>query len=174
LICEKPDIVETVGRLADLKRKRGYYWTLCPLPGHAEKTPSFKIDPERQSFHCFGCGTHGDVITFTQKYKGISFKEALIYLGIEGGKIYQPDKRALKKKELIHTFKEWCHDYFLYLCDLLIGLDRVKRKIKTEIEIEAFAAYYHRESLWNHHIEILSGNNDRAKFVLYVEVVHGN
>ena len=51
------------------------YKALCPF--HVEKTPSFKVDPERQSFHCFGCGARGDVFSFMQKIENIDFRAAL-------------------------------------------------------------------------------------------------
>ncbi len=75
----KPDI-ETILRNEgiELKLKGKSLWGLCPF--HSERTPSFKVDLERQSFYCFGCGSGGDVIAFIQKYKGLSFKESLRYL----------------------------------------------------------------------------------------------
>ncbi len=173
-MTNKPDIIEIVGLYADMKKAGRYYWTLCPLPGHAEKSPSFKVDRERQSFHCFGCGRSGDVINFIQEYKGLSFKEALAYLGIAAGKPLKPDKRDLLRRDLIATFRRWEREYCNRLCDLLRNLDGVKLRIKTEIEVEAFALYYHRESLWTYHLEILLSKDDDEKLVLYKELVYGN
>lgn len=49
----------------------------CPFPDHEDKTPSFNITPEKQLFHCFGCGKTGDVIRFVEQYKNCKFREAL-------------------------------------------------------------------------------------------------
>ena len=56
---------------------------LCPF--HAEKTPSFYVFPDGH-YHCFGCHAHGDTISFIQKLHGLTFPEALKYLGIEQGR----------------------------------------------------------------------------------------
>ena len=65
---------------------------MCPF--HSERTPSFSIDPNRQTFYCFGCQDRGDVITYIQRRDSCSFKQALAVLGIKG------DKPALLKFEL--------------------------------------------------------------------------
>jgi len=61
-IREQADIVEVVSDYVTLKKKGRYYFGLCPF--HQEKTPSFSVDPDRQIFHCFGCGAGGNAISF--------------------------------------------------------------------------------------------------------------
>lgn len=61
-IKARTSIVDVVGRYADLKKRKGLYWSQCPL--HTDRTPSFKVDPVRQNFRCFGCGANGDVFDF--------------------------------------------------------------------------------------------------------------
>lgn len=68
------DIVTVVMEHVHLVRKGKRLWGLCPF--HSEKTPSFCVDPERQTYKCFGCGKGGDVITFLMDRKGVSFSEA--------------------------------------------------------------------------------------------------
>lgn len=84
-IKSKVDIVDFVNSYLSLSKRGKNYTALCPF--HAEDTPSFYIFPETQTFHCFGCGAHGDVITFLEKYEQISFLDALkkiaTYAGIE-------------------------------------------------------------------------------------------
>jgi DNA primase len=63
---------------------------LCPF--HAEKTPSFMVNPERQTFHCFGCGEGGDVLSFVTKYYNLTFPEALKELATRY-QITLPEKR---------------------------------------------------------------------------------
>lgn len=68
-------IADVVGHRLRLTRAGRTFEALCPF--HAEKTPSFKVDTKKQTFHCFGCGAHGDAIDFVMKYDGVSFREAV-------------------------------------------------------------------------------------------------
>ena len=58
-----------------MKQRGRDFWCCCPL--HQEKTPSFKIDPSTQLWHCFGCGEGGDVFSFIMKTEDLSFPEAV-------------------------------------------------------------------------------------------------
>lgn len=78
-IKKRIDIVEFINQYLELKRMGINYSSRCPF--HNEKSPSFMVSPERQSFKCFGCGEGGDVITFYQKMEGLSFPEAIRMLG---------------------------------------------------------------------------------------------
>jgi len=78
-IKKRINIVEFIGQYLQMKKVGINYSALCPF--HKEKTPSFMVSPERQSFKCFGCSEHGDVITFFQKMEGLEFPEALRVLG---------------------------------------------------------------------------------------------
>ena len=77
------DIVDVVGRYVGLKHAGRDYKGLCPF--HKEKTPSFHVSPDKQVYHCFGCGAGGDVFTFLMRYLGMSFPEALEELASEAG-----------------------------------------------------------------------------------------
>ena len=68
-LTRRTDIVELVGGYVQLKRKGRLYGGLCPF--HSEKTPSFYVYPDTQSFYCFGCGAGGDAVTFTKKINSI-------------------------------------------------------------------------------------------------------
>ena len=63
------DIVDIVGRYTDLKKRGGELWCCCPL--HGEKTPSFKVNEARQTFHCFGCHAKGDVFDFVKEVERV-------------------------------------------------------------------------------------------------------
>lgn len=78
-IKKRIDIVEFIGQYLQLKKAGINYCALCPF--HSEKTGSFMVSPERQTFKCFGCGEGGDVFTFVQKMEGLSFPETLKLLG---------------------------------------------------------------------------------------------
>ena len=74
-VREASDIVAVVGEHAPVKQRGRDFWCCCPL--HHEKTPSFKIDPALQLWHCFGCGEGGDVFAFVMKVEDLTFPEAV-------------------------------------------------------------------------------------------------
>ncbi|HXS68873.1 MAG TPA: DNA primase [Candidatus Polarisedimenticolia bacterium] len=69
------DIVDVIGAYIPLKRAGANFVGLCPF--HKEKTPSFNVSPQKQHFHCFGCGKGGDVFGFVMEYESIDFMEAV-------------------------------------------------------------------------------------------------
>lgn len=82
-LTRRTDIVELVGNYVQLKRKGRLYGGLCPF--HSEKTPSFYVYPDTQSFYCFGCGAGGDAVTFTKKINSIDYVEAVKLLAQRAG-----------------------------------------------------------------------------------------
>lgn len=74
-IKDSADIVELLGRYVQLRRA-GNSWKAC-CPFHSEKTPSFHVNPARQSFHCFGCGVGGDAIKFIMMFENLDYPTAL-------------------------------------------------------------------------------------------------
>ena len=77
------DIVEIIGAYVPLKRAGASFVALCPF--HREKTPSFHVNPSRQSFHCFGCQKGGDVFRFLQDYESLTYVEAIRRLADRAG-----------------------------------------------------------------------------------------
>ena len=96
-IKSQVDIVDIIGKFVDLKKQGSGYKGNCPF--HDEKTSSFNVNPESQSFKCFGCEEGGDVIDFIQKHKDLDFKAAVEYLGgdIEPGQKPKSRKKQTKK-----------------------------------------------------------------------------
>src|SRR5215471_2341607 len=84
------DIVELVGQVVNLKRAGQHWKGLCPF--HAEKTPSFTVNPKRGIFHCFGCGAGGDAFGFIMRHDRLGFPEAVRALGERVG-VELPTKR---------------------------------------------------------------------------------
>ncbi len=82
-VREAIDIVELIGSTLDLRKAGKNYKALCPF--HQEKTPSFYVFPETQSFYCFGCGASGDAITFVMRTEQLGFREALERLAERAG-----------------------------------------------------------------------------------------
>ncbi len=74
-LLSRVDVVEVVGRHVELKKAGINHKGLCPF--HGEKSPSFIVSPSRQTYHCFGCGVHGDAIRFLTEYSGLSFMDAV-------------------------------------------------------------------------------------------------
>ena len=74
-VREANDLVALMGERSPLKQKGRDFWVCCPF--HNEKTPSCKIDPVRQTFHCFGCGESGDVFSYVMKMEDLTFPEAV-------------------------------------------------------------------------------------------------
>ncbi len=88
-------IHEIMGQYVTLKRTGRDYVCLCPF--HNEKTPSCHVHPDREFFHCFGCGAGGDVITFTMKYNNLDYWEAVKLLAERSG-IPLPEDRGYTKR----------------------------------------------------------------------------
>jgi DNA primase len=114
------DIVDYIQKYVPLKRAGRTYKACCPW--HQEKTPSFSVDPDRQSFRCFGaCATGGDVIGFAMRHHGWSFSEALRELGkIAGVEVEkqtpeqrQNSERLDKLRGLMHTAADTYHNSLL-------------------------------------------------------------
>jgi DNA primase len=95
-IQDRSDIVEVIQRAVPLKRAgRGFS---APCPFHSEKTPSFTVSPDKQIFHCFGCGAGGNVFTFVMKYDKLTFPEAVRQLAQSAG-VLLPEDEEFRKKE---------------------------------------------------------------------------
>ena len=82
-IRNRNDIVDVISQYVILKRSGRNFFGLCPF--HKEKSPSFSVSPDKQIFHCFGCGVGGNVIHFTSKIENLSFRETLEMLAERSG-----------------------------------------------------------------------------------------
>lgn len=82
-LLSRIDIRDLVERRLSLRKSGRSYLGLCPF--HHEKTPSFTVNPERQTYHCFGCGVHGTAISFLMELDRLSFPEAIEELAHQAG-----------------------------------------------------------------------------------------
>src|SRR4051794_41910315 len=74
-ILRRTDLVQLVGRRVKLVRKGRVMWGCCPF--HKEKTPSFKVENERRTYHCFGCRAGGDAFKWLTEIEGLTFPEGV-------------------------------------------------------------------------------------------------
>lgn len=105
------DIVQLVGESVQLKKAGRNFKGLCPF--HNEKTPSFMVSPERQAYHCFGCGEGGDIFEFVMKREHTDFPEALRMLARRAGvELKDRGTGDSKKKSRLFEANEQAAKYF--------------------------------------------------------------
>lgn len=102
-IRQETDIVDLVGSYVPLKKVGRNYRGLCPF--HAERSPSFYVSPERQSYHCFGCGAGGTAITFVMAYEKLEFPEAVKFLAKRLG-ITVEEERGDENRQTLYDICE--------------------------------------------------------------------
>ena len=115
-IKAKLPVTDIVGETVALKRAGTIHKGLCPF--HAEKTPSFIVTPERETWHCFGCGEHGDIFTFVMRRDGLDFREALARLAERAGvelsaRSAGEDRRRRRLREALEAAIAWYREVLL-------------------------------------------------------------
>jgi len=115
-IKSKLPVIDVVGETVSLKRAGTVHKGLCPF--HAEKTPSFIVTPDRETWHCFGCGEHGDIFTFVMRRDGLDFREALTHLAERAGvelseHSAREDRLRRRLREALETAIAWYREVFL-------------------------------------------------------------
>jgi DNA primase len=112
-LLHRVDIVDVIERYVPLKKGGTNYLACCPF--HSEKTPSFTVSPTKQFYHCFGCGAHGNAISFLMEYQGLGYIEALKDLAESVGmKLPEFEPRAAKSEagpDLYDIMQRAC-DYY--------------------------------------------------------------
>ena len=99
-IAAANDIVEVIGSYFPLKRAGANFKALCPF--HQEKTPSFHVNSQRQTFHCFGCGVGGSVFRFVMEYEHIDFPASVHKLAARAGMAVVEERGASASEDLQH------------------------------------------------------------------------
>lgn len=148
-IKSRIDIVDLVGETVKLRRAGKNYSGLCPF--HNEKTPSFIVSPDRQTWHCFGqCGEGGDIFKFVMKKEGWDFKEALRYLAERAGvklEAYRAEKPEEKEAHArLRTLLDEAVIFYRYHLSNPAGkfaLDYIhEKRLLTDATIETFGLGY--------------------------------
>lgn len=141
-VKSKVDIVEIIGERVVLKKAGRHFKGLCPF--HSEKSPSFIVSAERQSFKCFGCQEGGDVISFLQKYDGYSFYEALETLAKRVGitlESYRPTSQDAYRKRLLEIMS-LASEYYHFLLTKHKSGEEAREYLKSRgIGSEAIAQF---------------------------------
>ena len=112
-LLHRVDIVDVIERYVPLKKGGANYQACCPF--HTEKTPSFTVSPTKQFYHCFGCGAHGNAISFLMEYQGLGYVDAVKDLAESVGMKMPEFEPRTKKPEsgpdLYEIMKHAC-DYY--------------------------------------------------------------
>lgn len=147
-IKNRNDILDVVSQYVTLKRSGRNYMGLCPF--HREDTPSFSVSPDRQIFHCFGCGVGGNSITFISKIENLSFKETIEFLADRAGivlptssNIEDTEKQNLKRK--IYEINELAANFFhenLYKPTSKLAQEYVKKRKLDNKTLKTFLIGY--------------------------------
>ena len=142
------DIVDVISQYVTLKRSGRNFFGLCPF--HKEKSPSFAVSPDKQIFHCFGCGAGGNVIHFVSKIEGLNFKDTLEILANRANITlptldnYEDDKTAkLKSKvyEINQIAAEFYHEN-LYQPTSKVAQEYIKKRKLDNRTLKAFLIGY--------------------------------
>ena len=143
-VRQSNDIVDVISQYVHLKRSGRNYFGLCPF--HNEKSPSFSVSPDKQIFHCFGCGVGGNVITFVSQIEGLNFVETVQMLA-ERANIQLPtlqnngDTQREILKEKVYKVNEFTAEYYhqnLYKPQAKMAQEYVKKRQLTNETLKSF------------------------------------
>ncbi len=133
------DIVDVIGSYIELRKAGSGYKGLCPF--HDEKSPSFSVSAQKQFFHCFGCQSSGDSITFVMEYEKLSYPEAIEKLASEYNFTlrYTEQQNIKKRSNLLDKLQEF---YAQELNQRADALEYLKERGVYESSIESFNIGY--------------------------------
>ncbi|MBI4357962.1 MAG: DNA primase [Candidatus Omnitrophica bacterium] len=155
------DIVEVISAYVPLRRAGRSFKATCPF--HQEKTPSFMVNPDKQIFHCFGCGVGGDVFSFLMKYERMTFPEALkrlaerVHVPVPEFKHSSPEERS-QTERLYQVYSAANEFYRRNLKDLELGKPArayLAKRSFGESEMDIFHLGFAIPE-WSHLYEFLS------------------
>lgn len=142
------DIVDVISGYINLKRSGRNFFGLCPF--HKEKSPSFAVSPDKQIFHCFGCGVGGNVIHFVSKIENLSFRESLELLAnrvnIELPKLESnEDDKTIRLKSKVYEINKIAAEFYhenLYKPTSKLAQDYIKKRKLDNRTLKAFLIGY--------------------------------
>lgn len=129
-IKSKLDILDVISEYVQLKQSGSNFRGLCPF--HQEKTPSFFVSPDRQIWHCFGCGEGGDMFSFVQKVEGVDFPEALRILAEKAGvEIKQYDSHNSSQRTKLLDICELSAKFYHKILKESSSAEEARKYLKT-------------------------------------------
>ena len=143
-IRSQNDIIDVISQYVVLKRSGRNYFGLCPF--HNEKSPSFSVSPDKQIFHCFGCGVGGNVFHFIMKIENINFVESVQLLAERAG-IKLPtlgnyeDEKIAKLKAKVYDVNQFAAEYYhqnLYKPTAKPGQEYIKKRKLDNNTLKSF------------------------------------
>ncbi len=137
------DVVDVVGSYIELKKAGVNYKSPCPF--HDEKSPSFVVSPQKQIYHCFGCGAGGDSVKFVMEYEKLNYPEALEKLADSYNFTlsYTDNKHNKPRSQVMDKLNEW---YQALLTSKLPALEYIKERGIYESSVEKFGIGYAPDS----------------------------
>ena len=137
------DVVDVVGSYVELKKAGANYKAPCPF--HDEKTASFVVSPQKQIYHCFGCGAGGDSVKFVMEYEKLNYPEALEKLADSYNFTlsYTDNKHNKPRSQVMDKLNEW---YQTLLTSKQTALEYIKDRGIYESSIEKFGIGYAPDS----------------------------
>ena len=144
-IKSKLSVVDVVGETVALKRAGASYKGLCPF--HTEKTPSFIVSPDRETWHCFGCGEGGDIFTFLMRRDGLDFREALTRLAEKAGvelseRTAREDRHRRRLREALEAGIAWYREVLLQARQAEAARHYLSERGLTDETLDRFAIGY--------------------------------
>ncbi len=144
----------------------------APCPLHSERTPSFTIYPETNSFYCFGCHEGGDTITLIGKMYGVNPLESAKIIAGDFG-ITEPAPKRSPVANIVKEFDVWQSSYFKWLCDWIDKAEglikQLAPKTKDEPFCDTFANLVHQSTVYEMHRHVLMYGDFEDKARLYSE-----
>lgn len=171
-LIARVDLVELIGSRVPLKKHGKEYKACCPF--HGEKTPSFSVVPEKNFYHCFGCGEHGNALGFLMKHDNLGFVEAVEELadrvGVEVPREQTPGQRPPPSDVLFATLEKAAGFYRNELMNTTRGKDYFKSRGLTGETATIFGLGYAPEA-WDAVLKLLGGTEGERARLLQVGLI---
>ena len=171
-LITRVDLVELIGSRVPLKKAGKEYKGCCPF--HGEKTPSFTVVPDKNFFHCFGCGEHGNALGFLMKHDNLGFVDAIEDLaervGVEVPREQTPGQRPPPADALFATLENAASFYRSELMNTARGKDYFKSRSLTGETAAAFALGYAPDA-WDSVLKLLGASDAERARLLQVGLI---
>ncbi|WP_341501915.1 DNA primase [Gallaecimonas sp. GXIMD4217] len=167
-VLARVDLVELIGQRVKLKKTGKNYSACCPF--HSEKSPSFTVSPQKQFYHCFGCGAHGNAISFLMEFDRLEFPEAIDelagQLGLEVPRSHAPNPKAQEKREDAYALMQAIgRQYYQNLKHHPAAVDYLKGRGLSGDIVKQFGIGYVPDS-WDAVLKQFGTNSERQQLLL--------